>query len=164
MCSLARQLPFNKRNHMRIFQGSFGDEEVGYDEWTDRKIGNSGSSVCRALCLWKRIGANGKPTLAPVPRTNRALDGGRAGTAAGFPASGSCSRPPDMQNPSAQPTEAQPGGPSGEGPAKTDQGVARISLIHGDVSTQPRRFCRRLVRRDIESTRRRAVTTVSTRR
>ena len=27
-------------------------------------------------------------------------------------------------------------GPSGEGPAKTDQGVGRISMIHGDVSTQ----------------------------
>ena len=36
----------------------------------------------------------------------------------------------------AQPTEAAPGGPEGEAPAKTDQGVARISLIHGDVSTQ----------------------------
>ena len=36
----------------------------------------------------------------------------------------------------AQPTEAQPGGPSGEGPARTDQGVARVSLIHGDVSSQ----------------------------
>src|SRR3974390_2530351 len=36
----------------------------------------------------------------------------------------------------AQPTEAEPGGPSGEAPAQTDQGVARISLIHGDVSTQ----------------------------
>ena len=36
----------------------------------------------------------------------------------------------------AQPTEAQPGGPSGEAPAQTDQGVARVSLIHGDVSTQ----------------------------
>ena len=36
----------------------------------------------------------------------------------------------------AQPTEAQPGGPTGEGPARTDQGVARVSLIHGDVSTQ----------------------------
>ncbi len=35
-----------------------------------------------------------------------------------------------------QPTEAEPGGPSGEGPAKTDQGVGRVSLIHGDVSTQ----------------------------
>jgi hypothetical protein len=32
--------------------------------------------------------------------------------------------------------EAQPGGPSGEGPAKTDKGVGRISMIHGDVSTQ----------------------------
>jgi hypothetical protein len=44
------------------------------------------------------------------------------------------SQPYDDQN--AQPTEAQPGGPSGEAPATTDQGVARISLIHGDVSTQ----------------------------
>jgi hypothetical protein len=45
------------------------------------------------------------------------------------------SQPPyDDQN--AQPTDAQPGGPSGEAPATTDQGVARISLIHGNVSTQ----------------------------
>ncbi len=43
-------------------------------------------------------------------------------------------QPPDSND--AQPTEAQPGGPSGEGPATTDQGVGRISLIHGDVSTQ----------------------------
>jgi len=53
---------------------------------------------------------------------------------------------PDAQNPNAQnpgaqnnqapPTAAQPGGPTGEEPAKTDMGVARISLIHGDVSTQ----------------------------
>jgi len=40
------------------------------------------------------------------------------------------------QGPDAQPAEAQPGGPSGEQPAKTDLGVARISMIHGDVSTQ----------------------------
>ena len=44
------------------------------------------------------------------------------------------SEPSDDSN--AQPTEAQPGGPSGEAPATTDQGVARISLIHGDISTQ----------------------------
>ena len=44
------------------------------------------------------------------------------------------SQPYDDQN--AQPQDAQPGGPSGEAPASTDQGVARISLIHGDVSTQ----------------------------
>jgi hypothetical protein len=31
--------------------------------------------------------------------------------------------------------EDQPA-PSGEGPAKTDQGVGRVSMIHGDVSTQ----------------------------
>ena len=42
----------------------------------------------------------------------------------------------DAQPGDAQPTEAEPGGPSGEAPAQTDQGVARISLIHGDVSTQ----------------------------
>jgi hypothetical protein len=44
------------------------------------------------------------------------------------------SQPNDDQN--GQPSEAQPGGPSGEAPAATDQGVARISLIHGNVSTQ----------------------------
>ena len=44
------------------------------------------------------------------------------------------SQPYDEQN--AQPTEAQPGGPSGEAPASTDQGVGRVSLIHGDISTQ----------------------------
>ena len=44
--------------------------------------------------------------------------------------------PPSEQESGAQPTEAQPGGPSGEAPAQTDQGVARVSLIHGDVSTQ----------------------------
>ncbi len=44
-------------------------------------------------------------------------------------------QPPQMgQGPMAD--EAQPGGPSGEGPAKVDQGVGRISMIHGAVSTQ----------------------------
>jgi|GEM_PF-250934 hypothetical protein len=43
---------------------------------------------------------------------------------------------PDYSESSAQPSEAEPGGPSGETPAQTDQGVGRISLIHGDVSTQ----------------------------
>jgi hypothetical protein len=52
------------------------------------------------------------------------------------------SQPAQADQP-AQPTpltkpseEAQPGGPSGEAPAKTDQGVGRVSMIHGDVSTQ----------------------------
>jgi len=44
--------------------------------------------------------------------------------------------PTNQPSPNAQPPEAQPGGPQGEAPAKTDLGVARISLIHGDVSTQ----------------------------
>ena len=39
-------------------------------------------------------------------------------------------QPPQMGD------EGQPDGPSGEGPAKTDQGVGRVSMIHGDVSTQ----------------------------
>ncbi|HTS07004.1 MAG TPA: FecR domain-containing protein, partial [Candidatus Eisenbacteria bacterium] len=50
------------------------------------------------------------------------------------PASADDAQAPNDDN--AQPTEAQPGGPSGEAPARTDQGVARVSLIHGDVSTQ----------------------------
>jgi len=45
-------------------------------------------------------------------------------------------QPPQTPPSDQQPPEAQPGGPSGEQPAKTDLGVARISLIHGDVSTQ----------------------------
>ena len=49
-------------------------------------------------------------------------------------AQGQDSQPYDDRD--AQPTEAQPGGPSGEAPATTDQGVGRISLIHGDISTQ----------------------------
>jgi FecR protein len=49
---------------------------------------------------------------------------------------GPIAQPPDAQSTDAEPTDAQPGGPSGEAPVKTDQGVARISLIHGEVSTQ----------------------------
>ncbi len=45
-------------------------------------------------------------------------------------------QPPAPSSADQQPPEAQPGGPSGEAAAKTDLGVARISLIHGDVSTQ----------------------------
>ena len=57
------------------------------------------------------------------------------------PASGDEAQPNDAQPGEAQPgdvqpTEAQPGGPTGEAPARTDQGVARVSLIHGEVSTQ----------------------------
>jgi hypothetical protein len=43
---------------------------------------------------------------------------------------------PPVDTQDAQPAEAQPGGPSGEAPAATDRGVGRISMIHGDVSTQ----------------------------
>ncbi len=45
--------------------------------------------------------------------------------------------PPHPGQPQAGPPP-QPGdeGPSGEGPAKVNQGVGRISMIHGDVSTQ----------------------------
>jgi hypothetical protein len=32
--------------------------------------------------------------------------------------------------------EAQPGGPAGEASAQTNQGVGRVSMIHGEVSTQ----------------------------
>ncbi len=51
--------------------------------------------------------------------------------------------PPQPPNSNQQPgyeqpqmPEAQPGGPTGEGPAKSDQGVGRISMMKGDVSTQ----------------------------
>ena len=57
----------------------------------------------------------------------------------GYPQPGEAPGPnagPNESPNEAQPSEAQPGGPEGEAPAETDQGVARISLIHADVSTQ----------------------------
>src|SRR3984957_19947694 len=64
---------------------------------------------------------------APSDQPSAPMEMGQGGP----PAQPSDARPTD-----AQPTDAQPGGPEGEAPAKTDQGVARISLMHGDVSTQ----------------------------
>jgi hypothetical protein len=55
-----------------------------------------------------------------------------------YPSPGQPQQPgqPQAGQPPQDGEEAQPGGPSGEGPAKTDQGVGRISMIHGEVSTQ----------------------------
>src|SRR5579862_6430808 len=43
---------------------------------------------------------------------------------------------PDQQQPPQNMPEAQPGGPTGEAPAEVNEGVGRVSLMHGDVSTQ----------------------------
>src|SRR5579872_987672 len=45
-------------------------------------------------------------------------------------------QPYDNNNNDQPMAEAQPGGPSGMEPAEVNQGVGRISMIHGDVSTQ----------------------------
>ena len=66
------------------------------------------------------------PAPSDQPSAPMEIGQGQIGQDQGGPA-----RPGD-----AQPTEAQPGGPEGEAPAETDQGVARVSLMHGDVSTQ----------------------------
>ncbi len=68
------------------------------------------------------IDANGQVTDQQAPDNSAAAQGNGAQG--------------DAQADQAPPTEAQPGGPTGEEPAKTDMGVGRISLIHGDVSTQ----------------------------
>src|ERR1017187_709642 len=68
---------------------------------------------------------------APSDQPSAPMEIGQAG-----PTAQPDGEPMDAQPSDAQPTEAQPGGPTGEAPAQTDQGVARISLIHGDVSTQ----------------------------
>jgi len=70
-------------------------------------------------------------TPAPTDQPSAPMEIGQPGQGPMAPPSG-----PPGQPGSAQPTEATPGGPEGEAPAKTDQGVARVSLIHGDVSTQ----------------------------
>src|ERR1700683_5257361 len=74
---------------------------------------------------------------APSDQPSAPMEMGQAppGAQPGYPQPGN-GQPSEAQPGDAQPTEAQPGGPSGEAPAQPDQGVARISLIHGDVSTQ----------------------------
>ncbi len=73
-------------------------------------------------------------TPAPSDQPSAPMEIGQPGPSQ--PGQNPPGQPTDAQPDDAQPTEAQPGGPSGEAPAKTDQGVARVSLIHGDVSTQ----------------------------
>ena len=64
----------------------------------------------------------GQPQSAPAPAPGQP----------GPPQGG----PPQPGQPPQMGEEGQPVGPSGEGPAKVDQGVGRISMIHGDVSAQ----------------------------
>jgi len=74
-------------------------------------------------------------TPAPTDQPSAPMEIGQPGQGPVAPNQGGQAGP--QGNPGdAQPTEAAPGGPEGEDPAKTDQGVARVSLMHGDVSTQ----------------------------
>jgi len=61
--------------------------------------------------------------------TPQATQNPQAGPPAGAPQ-------PGQPQPGQPPGEAPPGGPTGEGPAANDHGVARVSMIHGAVSTQ----------------------------
>jgi hypothetical protein len=70
----------------------------------------------------------GRGESAPPPPSSQVYEGEQPQAQLGEePESGEQAQPRE---------EAQPGGPSGEAPAQTNQGVARISMIHGDVSTQ----------------------------
>ena len=69
----------------------------------------------------------GQGRSAPPPPPSSQVYAGGQRQPGGQPESGAEQQPGE---------EAQPGGPSGEGPAQTNQGVGRISMIHGDVSTQ----------------------------
>ena len=73
-------------------------------------------------------------TPAPTGSAQRA-DGDRAAGAGRRPSQQTILGRRDNLAPRSLPKRS-PGGPEGEAPAKTDQGVARVSLIHGDVSTQ----------------------------
>ncbi len=75
-------------------------------------------------------------TPAPSDQPSAPMEMGQPGPNPQSPDMQSNEAQPSYDQNDAQPSEAQPGGPSGEAPAKTDQGVARVSLIHGDVSTQ----------------------------
>jgi hypothetical protein len=65
---------------------------------------------------------------APMEMGQPQAGGPQQGDPQGYGTQSGPQNPPDA--------EAQPGGPSGEAPARSDQGVARVSMIHGEVSTQ----------------------------
>ncbi len=77
----------------------------------------------------------------PSEQPSARMEMGQPQSAPPAPQSGAAQSPAgprqmgQAQGPGAE-EEAQPGGPAGEGPAKVDQGVGRVSLIHGAVSTQ----------------------------
>ncbi|MGD0569012.1 MAG: DUF6600 domain-containing protein [Candidatus Sulfotelmatobacter sp.] len=76
----------------------------------------------------------GQPQAPQPPPPGQAPQPGQPGQPqAGPPGPGQMPQPGQPPQPGEEP---QPGGPSGEGPAKVDQGVGRISMIHGAVSTQ----------------------------
>ncbi len=94
-----------------------------------------------SMNAWSQTADDGSgPTEQPSSPMEAGPGPGQSPYAPGPNAQGPDNQPydnqPDAQPNDAQPTEAQPGGPTGEAPATTDQGVARVSLIHGEVSTQ----------------------------
>ncbi len=91
--------------------------------------------ILAVLSVAMSVGALAQTTeegTGPSEQPSAPMEMGQSGPSA----PSSDGQPADAQPADAQPTEAQPGGPEGEEPAKTDQGVARVSLMHGDVSTQ----------------------------
>src|SRR3984957_428049 len=107
--------------HFRVYTVRFG-----WERWVMKSRFLASLAV---LSLAMSVSALAQTTAqgpGPSEQPSAPMEMGQAG-----PSAQSSQSPSDVQ-----PTEAQPGGPEGEGPAKTDQGVARVSLMHGDVSTQ----------------------------
>src|SRR5580704_10128013 len=104
----------------------------GFERWFMKsRFGAALAVLALAFSSALSIGALAQTTdesPAPSDQPSAPMEIGQSGPTA--------DQPMDAQPSDAQPTEAEPGGPSGETPAQTDQGVARISLMHGDVSTQ----------------------------
>ncbi|HUC29735.1 MAG TPA: DUF6600 domain-containing protein [Candidatus Acidoferrum sp.] len=76
------------------------------------------------------------PGPGPSEQPNAPMEVGQQQPPNGPPGDVQSGPTDDPQAGDAQPSEAQPGGPTGEAPAKSDLGVARLSMMHGDVSTQ----------------------------
>src|SRR5580704_1398211 len=104
----------------------------GFERWFMKsRFGAALAVLALAFSSALSIGALAQTTdegPAPSDQPSAPMEIGQSGPTA--------DQPMDAQPSDAQPTEAEPGGPSGETAAQTDQGVARVSLIHGDVSTQ----------------------------
>ncbi len=136
---LARQLPLILQINFRVFE--FKQRE-GFGQVVMREKFLSSLSVFILLAtagLGSVLAQTTEETPAPSDQPTAPMEMGQPAPPQ-QPTPPPPGRMPPNQPQAGQPSqnmpEAQPGGPSGEGPAEVKQGVGHISFMKGDVSTQ----------------------------